>query len=390
VSLSMRKRDHSTRRGLLWTAVIVIWTFCLAVDAGQNVETGKNSMNGEFWVIFDTSTLRDYYQDVHNLLAMPEGFVIRYEYRTKYLSDEAIKLAESAGARPVLFLYTQRDTEYPRNTDGTSFPRDRAGAELYFATRVGTMINVTRDGDNYYFDFQVAEYPNQDQGAIEAIRDELYVKGSVPLKNGKWVATSSLMDKLEVLKLGETQQNWAEIVHRLSTPPVQFSGDAFWRVEGPFQPGNSTAIKPSLKYDTPSGRPPQARSFFYIPENSSWKFDLVSETSGKAQYSVEGKSSDTGTLTIMGTPTYGLRQYTRQDIEYRAQSTALFGQAAADLSLETVPHNGEWPSGPKLTFRYELQRNWRRIALGFASGIAGLLLLALSGFILTGKISFKP
>jgi hypothetical protein len=348
-------------------------------------------MPQEFWVIFDTSTLRDYYQDVHNVLAMPEGFVVRYEYKTKYLSDAAIKLAEASGPRPLLLLYTQKEIDYPRATNGTSAPRNPTGAaDLLFATRVGTMVNVTRDGDNYYFDFQVAEYPNQDQAAMQAVHDALDAEGSAPWKNRKWVATSTLTDKLDVLKIGEPQQNWAEIVHRLSTAPIQFSGDAFWRLEGPFQPGSQAATRPSLKYDTQAGRPPQARSFFPAAENSSWKFDLVSETSGKAQYDVEGKSSDTAVLTILGAPTYGLRQYTRKSIEYRAQSTALFGEAAADLTLETMPHNGEWPSGPKLTFRYELQRNWRRIALGLASGVVGLLLLTLSGFILTGKIVFKP
>jgi len=33
------------------------------------------------WAIFDTCTKPHYYQDVHNLLAAPQGWVLRYEYR---------------------------------------------------------------------------------------------------------------------------------------------------------------------------------------------------------------------------------------------------------------------------------------------------------------------
>jgi len=386
----MQTCDRTGKRIVVSVVFIAMFAFYFLSDARQNVVMGKDAMAEEFWVIFDTSTLRDYYWDVHNLLAMPHGVVMRYEYRAEYLSDAAIALAEKPSPRAVLLLYAQKNTEYLR-TGGMSSPRDPAVAEeLVFATRLGTMVNVTRDGQNYYFDFQVAEYPNQDQAALPAILGPLEAEGSVPWRNRKWVATSTLTDRLEVLKIGEAQQNWAEIVHRLSTPPLQFSGDAFWRLEGPFQVGSQSPTRPSIEYDTEAGRPPRARSYFQIVENSTWKFDLVSETSGKAQYDVEGQSSDKKVLAVMGTPRYGLRQYTRQSIEYRAQSTALFGAAAADLTLETLPQNSDWPSGPKLSFRYELQRNWRRIALGFGSGILGLLLLALSGFILTGKIAFKP
>jgi len=382
---------HKHWKGIFSCVVFVgMSSLCFLLDVRHSVATGRDAMAEEFWVIFDTSTLRDYYRDVHNVLAAPEGVVIRYEYRTKYLSDAAIALAERPSPRAVLLLYAQQDTQYPRS-EGKSAPSDPSVAdELVFATRLATMVNVTKDGENYYFDFQVAEYPNQDQTALATILGTLETQGTVPWKNRKWVATSTLHEKLDVLKIGEIQQNWTEIVNRLSTPPVQFSGDAFWRLEGPFQAGSQSPTRPSIEYDTEPGRPPRARSYFQITETSSWKFDLVSETSGKAQYDVAGESSDPKILELMGAPKYGLRQYTRQAIDYRARSTALFGDVAADLTLDTLPRNADWPSGPRLSFRYEQQRNWRRIVFGFGSGLVGLVLLVLSGFILTGRIAFKP
>jgi hypothetical protein len=62
-----------------------------------------------FWIIFDTSTLREYYQDVHNLIALPSGASIRYEYREKYLSPSALTAALKPQSAPsaVLLVYAQ-------------------------------------------------------------------------------------------------------------------------------------------------------------------------------------------------------------------------------------------------------------------------------------------
>ena len=45
--------------------------------------------SSSFWVIFDTGTVPAYYQDVHNILAMPHETIVRYNYKEKYLCDVA-------------------------------------------------------------------------------------------------------------------------------------------------------------------------------------------------------------------------------------------------------------------------------------------------------------
>src|SRR2546426_8608020 len=62
-----------------------------------------------FWVIFDTSTLREYYLDVHNLLALPAGATMRYQYRVGLLSAAAQAAVENAETAPatVLLVYGQ-------------------------------------------------------------------------------------------------------------------------------------------------------------------------------------------------------------------------------------------------------------------------------------------
>jgi hypothetical protein len=62
-----------------------------------------------FWVMFDTSTRRDYYRDVHNLLALPPGSTLRYDYGEYHVSSAAKEEAEKgdASSKMVLIAYAQ-------------------------------------------------------------------------------------------------------------------------------------------------------------------------------------------------------------------------------------------------------------------------------------------
>ena len=40
-------------------------------------------------VIFDTSTLPEYYNDVHNIIALPRDHVVTYDYNVKKISADA-------------------------------------------------------------------------------------------------------------------------------------------------------------------------------------------------------------------------------------------------------------------------------------------------------------
>ena len=51
-------------------------------------------MASRYWVIFDTCSVPEYYRDLHTVLASPSGAVVRYSYRAKYLTEEAIELAK--------------------------------------------------------------------------------------------------------------------------------------------------------------------------------------------------------------------------------------------------------------------------------------------------------
>ena len=59
-------------------------------------------------VVFDTCTKPAYYGDVHDLLALPNEGVIRYDYRETHFTDDALQLVRSASNISVLLFYVQR------------------------------------------------------------------------------------------------------------------------------------------------------------------------------------------------------------------------------------------------------------------------------------------
>ena len=64
-----------------------------------------------FWVMFDTSTRRDDYRDVHKLLASPTGSIVRYSYHDRDLSSTAILESKRRDfAHNVLVAYAQGKT----------------------------------------------------------------------------------------------------------------------------------------------------------------------------------------------------------------------------------------------------------------------------------------
>jgi hypothetical protein len=382
-------------------------------------------MLSTFWVVFDTSQLADYYKDVHNLLALPKGATMRYDYKEKYLSAAAREHVQCRDVLPILLVYTQKNAPYTRDEKFSHAPQGNH-ALLYFGTRLATMLNITQDAQSYYFDFQVGAYPNQDQEALRDILQRLASDGETPWSEvkdnrpaGKYVCMSSALDSFKRLEAGEDQANWAAIVNALGKPPMQFSDDAFWRLKGPYSSGVEAIQEPAIEYHAPSGKTRQAEAVYEITENTALRVELVSdisqETGARPPFQVAGASSDDKTLQFIGNPVFPLRRYTGLIINYRAKAAALIGPTAADLSFTTSPQRTPWVSGPQLTFKYRVKRNGLRMLAGTIAGLlgiasyvvgnskvldgypwwavvlqaAGILLGAVSVFSLTGKIGFQ-
>jgi hypothetical protein len=325
--------------------------------------------DNEFWVIFDTSQFRGYYKDVHNLLAMPRGATMRYNYEVGLLTKAAREFV-AVPIRPILFVYAQRQTEYHR-VNGKSDPHDPNADYVYIPTRLGRMLKVVTLGDNYHFDFAVDGYPITNP-AFRGIMGDLKAKAEVPL--GKYVCISDMHKGFQGVTAAEDQGAWAQIVELLGTPPMQFAQDAFWRLVGPFAKGD--------KLQEPEVRDGVAT--YHAAEFQSYKFQLITDSGKLAvekglDFEVEAESSDT-VLTPQGSGKYPVRHYHYEDIAYGTGGPpAFFIGKGVELHLSTLPKEN-WPSGPDLSLRYIVSRNRIMFTLGVILALVGVFLIAL-GFV---------
>src|SRR5262249_52763830 len=151
-----------------------------------------------------------------------------------------------------------------------------------------------------------------------------------------------------------------------------------------------------------------------------WHFQLVSSTpkqitQERPEYSVEAKCIGSDKLKIIGSGVYGLRHYDEQPVEYTSGDVPPYHTEQVDLSFHTVPTTENWTAGAKLDIRHSIRKSHVISTLGVLSGavavgllalggsklfendalngaiivVVGLLLLAASKYMLTGKIEFS-
>jgi hypothetical protein len=197
-----------------------------------------------FWVIFDTSTKRDYYRDVHNLLALPPGSTIRYDYSQGLLSAAAIAEANKgdAGTTKVLVAYAQ-EKNYKKGDAGPKGPLAYPEG-IWTGTRIADLRHLRFVGNRYYFDLEVLGYPADDSAAFHSIMLALSAAQEIPF--AKWIAVSDQDANFQSLLHGEMSDNWASVINRLGQFPSQFAGDSFWRVAKIARSLQKSSITPLL------------------------------------------------------------------------------------------------------------------------------------------------
>jgi hypothetical protein len=345
-----------------------------------------------FWVIFDVSQLIDYYADVHNLIAMPIGATIRYDYRRKYLSDTAIELAEAPRARflwtiptearwrkNVLLLYEQKNCPYKR-TETESKPANLSSEPVVVATRLGEILNIVRDGDHYYFDIQVGKYPAQTPADLNGILEGLgasrpWAEDEGGFAAGKFVSVSNADAAYNQLVITDEHKGWQNVVNKLSGGAMQFSGDVFWRLSGPYKRAGKSVYKPHIEKHRESGVVRRADAVYKIHRGTTWRFELASDVgrhvAGRPQYEAEITSSDNSALKLSGTSKFSLRRNTTQIVQFRAESAERFMAATADLLFTTISKAGGWPNGPSFKLQFKTHENRIRFCLGLICLVIG-------------------
>jgi len=330
-------------------------------------------MSDWYWIVFDTSEYGKYYGDVHNIIALPPGATYRYDYGVRQITQGALGRVADPKAR-ALFVYTQCQIDYARK-DGKSTPTATVPGISYIATRLGRMHNVTQEGERYHFDFTVEEYPAQGTHLVN-LMTHLVEREETPLApntNGdpaqKYVCVSTNKAALDELSGQDDDAAWAEIVRLLSTPPMQFSQDTFWRLKGPFSRDGNGVVSPKLD---------KHKTVYQVTMGSNLRFNLVSMLGvggGQPEIAqVKVKSTNDNVVRVAGTSLLPLRRYTSADIEVRGHSVHLIGQSKENITFDTFPQRADgWPCGPAINLTFRVRRSKGRYALGIFFGLLGLV-----------------
>jgi hypothetical protein len=198
-----------------------------------------------FFVVFDTSTHARYYGDVHEVLALPEGGIIRYEYKRYLFQPTAAAalgaLVDEPSGLPVdaLLMYGQKRSYRQGEPD----PKEmlRWGDSVFVPTRSAHIIAVAREpgadarSDVLHFHLEMRGFVDPDSDLLEPMVRALEAGNSLPFgdrdQQHSWI--SLLPEEIRARTGGlvsDNQQLWSKVVGRLITLPTQFEHDVFWRV----------------------------------------------------------------------------------------------------------------------------------------------------------------
>ena len=331
-----------------------------------------------FWVMFDTSTTRDDYRDVHKLLASPAGSIVRYAFHDGNLSSTAIaETGRTDLARNVLVAYAQPKTF----KKGDAEPVGSLSLEQGFwvGTRLATLRHLHHAANRYQFYLELLGYPAFDEAAINTIMRDLTAAGDVPFT--KWVAISNLNVEFNSLSSSSAHDNWASIVDRLGSPPSQFAGDSFWRISRITRGVQKANIQPLIRYHTgvESGKETitDLEAVFPLPELDKFAIQIESRTPDQGDETdrsraVTIETSGDGPLKDLNNRSMVLRRLGSAWIEAEAGATDRIDAHLLNIKFKTGPGIGDYPIGPEFSLQVQSTKHPLRRFLSFASGTVGV------------------
>jgi len=334
-----------------------------------------------FWVIFDTCTRLEYYKDVHNLLALPRGATIRYEYRKRWLSQEAVDAAVNPGIAPSLILLIYGQWKRYRKGDPDPDSSTPSSEILWVPTRIAEMQLIPPpEGENFFFDFKVLGYPKPDDRALMEILNPLIRSDRVPYH--KWVSISNHMEALTLLREGRDEENWQLIVNCIGSPPMQFSGDSFWRVKALLHAKTGRDLDPKYEEEKRAIDSKfeirKVTSFYELSESESYKVEVISHSPPQPNHLVtrpprrlEIQVDKDSPLSAIGNTSFDLRSYTGIFVEIQAKRYAEIQDKIGTVTFRTTPLENGWPVGPSFSLRFRVKKKWE-VIVGILFGVFGL------------------
>ena len=192
-------------------------------------------------VVFDTSTQPEYYRDVHRIMALPSGAIIRYDYKRYLFSNEAGHLLTDATVRTVpidvILMYGELKT-YNRGDPDRSLPMLTWDNAKFAPTRSAKIVNIAieegaeRAQDTIHFHLQLSGFVDPASPVIEQLIRRLEAQNQLPFGDQHcWISCEpddSNIARRELMS--DDPAPWFKVVDWMFSADTQFKGDIFWRV----------------------------------------------------------------------------------------------------------------------------------------------------------------
>ena len=362
-----------------------------------------------FFVVFDTCTHAAYYGDVHQVLALPEGAVIRYEYKRRLFKADAaaeidrLTTHSSELPLPVLLMYGEKHGFKHGDDD----PADmlRVADSRFIPTRSAELVAVAvdrgaqRSEDVLYLHLRLKGFVRPDIPAVQKLVIALEAVNSLPFGDRAsqytWI---SLLPAALATNAGqltsEDQEAWPAVVDRFVDGPTQFKDDVFWRVRGVFEEKSGAPANEVRLVDRSTNARVHAdryRRDYQLHESKRYLVTVQTHSPEAHGATVPAGSSvamtsaddDQGLLKLAADPMQLVPNQTASK-RFSISTDSSIDVRFTGINLETqVPNQvDKYPAGSMCSLTFSVRKQRWRLALGIIQILAST---AIGGYIAGAK-----
>ncbi len=354
-----------------------------------------------FVVIWDTCTKPDYYNDVHKVITLPKGMMVRYDYTKKYFDEKSLiefeRLANGK-IKQINAIHFYGEIEGYAKFQG-DIPKG-AMVKHWVPFRLGTVVCAKKqksgkdgEADKVVYDIFLGDYPNVKNLSRYQTTFQNEFKERAPFS--RWHTYFESDDILSDLSdgVGESSDSkWFAIVERLQE--LQFKDDSFWKLEGPYDDKGHSLENHITMRKTADGL---KESVVLLEDEEDVSFTIhnadpvVKESevyTPREIVLIPSEGITTNTRKIQ------LRPYSTYQFKIRGKTSSYWKGDFGSLECVTrssdrtqVEDNADRSSilgtniiGPSFELNFNIKKNMWKVFIGITSGVLSVIL-----FIILGK-----
>jgi len=363
------------------------------------------------FVIFDTCTHASYYGDVHQVLAFPEGAVIRYEYKRGLFTPDAALAIDDLTRRPLklpmpaLLMYGQKRGFVQGSKDPQTMLT--TADSVFVPTRSANLVAVAVDKapverqDVLYLHLQLRGFVDPELPLVGELVEALGALNSLPFGDRqtqhKWISLfPPAVGDREADLISDDQNLWPKVIDKLVGIETQFKRDVFWRVRSLSEEKDGAEDREVPLVDRPTNvrvHSDRWRRDYPLTESKRYSVKIQTysphahgqDVPAGSSLAMTSSDDDEGLLNLAADPLPLVPNQTDSK-RFSISTDSALDTRYTGIHLETqVPNKAsDYPPGSMCTLTFAIRKQRWRLALGSIFVAAGI---ALGGYIAGAKPS---